>query len=119
MTRNATNQTRRSKYIVARYNVTSCGTLGSWHVRVGLNPLGVPLGWEGKGSRSARLGFPRDRATTKLPENAHKAIFPNEATKFFLLNRIVSIGLRAVTRGPPHKPAEIRHGGLQTPRYAN
>ena len=28
-------------------------------------------------------------------------VFPSEATKLFLLNRIVSIRLRAVTRGPP------------------
>src|ERR1035438_106036 len=31
---------------------------------------------------------------------AQKAVFPNEATKLFLLNRIVSIRLRAVTRRP-------------------
>ena len=40
-----------------------------------------------------------------LNKPAQKAVFPNEATKFFLLNRIVSIRLRAVTRGPPHKTA--------------
>jgi hypothetical protein len=32
------------------------------------------------------------------PKRARSAVFPNEATKLFLLNRIVSIRLRAVTR---------------------
>jgi hypothetical protein len=35
-----------------------------------------------------------------LAQDRSEAVFPNEATKFFLLKRIISIRLRAVTRGP-------------------
>ena len=35
-----------------------------------------------------------------LPRLLPEGDFSNEATEFFLLNRIVSIRLRAVTRGP-------------------